>query len=287
MPSILIELRTAALGLLLVLGGCAEDRTAAAIAASAGLQAGAIDAQGFTLALYRRPGPLGPGTVDIYLEGDGTPFIEPDRVAPDPTPRHALALELMALDPGPSLYLGRPCYFGHARDEGCTPALWTDARYGPTVVQAMATALARETPGRSLRLVGYSGGGALAVLLAARLPRTAEIVTIAADLDLAAWTAWHGFSPLDQSIDPATAPPLPPSVRQWHLLAGRDEIVPPGTSERYLARNPLSRVLLWPGFTHGCCWTEIWPSLIAALQTGAEPDCAVLRCRDIPLAYQQ
>ena len=263
----------AGLAALLALSGCAgADESADAVAKRSGMAAAEASGGGFTLQLYRRGGAVEPDVLDVYLDGDGTPWAQPDRIAPDPTPRRALALELMALDPGPSLYLGRPCYFGHAHDAGCDPALWSSARYGPAVVDAMADALRLEMPDRRLRLIGYSGGGALAVLLAARLPRTIGVVTIAADLDLAGWTKARGFSPLAGSLDPADAPVLPDPVAQWHLVGGRDAIVPAGSAARYLRRVPAGRVLTWPDFDHICCWTRIWPRVAGRIRTGDSPD---------------
>jgi pimeloyl-ACP methyl ester carboxylesterase len=72
--------------------------------------------------------------------------------------------------------------------------------------------------------LGYSGGGVLAMLLAARVPETIGVVTIAANLDVQAWAAQQGGSPLIGSLDPAREPPLPAHVF--------------------------------------CCWTALWPSIL-------------------------
>jgi hypothetical protein len=275
------HLRGAVLAALLTLAGCAApDETADTVARNAGMIATEIATGGFTLRLYRREGGVEPAVLDVYLDGDGTPWIDSERIAADPTPHRALALELMALDPGPSLYLGRPCYFGHAGDAGCEPALWTSARYGPVVVGTLADALRQLAPGRKLRLIGFSGGGVLATLLATRLPQTVGVITIAADLDLASWTSARGFSPLTGSLDPADEPVLPDSIMQRHLLAGRDEVVPAGSADRYLSRVPPGSVITWPDFTHACCWKAMWPRFIATLRSGSGP-------ADIPLAYKQ
>src|SRR5262249_18582832 len=76
------------------------------------------------------------GTLHVSLDGDGTPW---SLWAPsaDPTPRNPLVLRLMALDPTPSLYLGRPCYHGLSQEPPCTEAFWTSARYSETVVSSM------------------------------------------------------------------------------------------------------------------------------------------------------
>ena len=57
-------------------------------------------------------------------------------------------------------------------------------------------------------LFGHSGGGVLAVLLAPRVPETAGLVTVAANLDIDRWADLHGYPRLHQSLNPARQPPL-------------------------------------------------------------------------------
>ena len=69
-----------------------------------------------------------------------------------------------------SILLGRPCYY--VQNNNCDPSLWTNARYSERVVDIMAYAI-RDFITRfeisSVRLIGYSGGGSLAMLLATRI----------------------------------------------------------------------------------------------------------------------
>src|SRR6185436_12059458 len=118
----------------------------------------------------------------------------------DPTPRHPLMLQLMTLDSAPSVYVGRPCYFGLANDPPCTPRDWTLDRFSPRIVDSMASVIEQLRAGRgtdAIELYGHSGGAALAVLLAARLGGVQRIVTIAGNLDVEAWTTYHGYTPLE------------------------------------------------------------------------------------------
>lgn len=215
-----------------------------------------------------------PGVVHVYIEGDGLPWETATRIAADPTPRTPLALELMALDAAPSVYLGRPCYFGLAHAPACTPRVWTAERYAQRVVVSMAAALRRMTRVRSnanVAFIGYSGGGALAVLLAESVPETRAVVTLAANLDTAAWTRRHRYTPLYGSLNPAERPMLSRRIVQLHYFGMRDENIPVSLARRYLAARPDARVRLVDKADHNCCWANNFPAMLSALRTALDP----------------
>ena len=234
------------------------------VASAAGLERGWTDGHGFRHRFYRnRAFADTDKPLHVYLEGDGLPFRTPTRVSPDPSPHNPLALRLLLRDPAPALYLGRPCYHGEAAAPGCTPMLWTNARYGEPVVASMAAALRRLAGDeRPLVLIGYSCGGALAMLLAPRLANTLRVVTIAANLDVAAWAAYHDYTPLSGSLDPARAPPLPQRIAQLHLAGANDRQVPPRLAAPVVARQSSAVLVVLPGFDHRCCWEARWPALL-------------------------
>ena len=226
-----------ALGLLL-LGGCAgpaahfSDR-----AAALGLRAALVEGDGFHHVAYRRAERAAGAAraLHIYLDGDGTPWAAGGPTA-DPTPRDPLVLRLMAMDAAPSVYLGRPCYHGRAVEPPCAPALWTDARYSEVVVASLAAAARRllEEEGRSAIVwLGYSGGGTLAVLLAARVRETVGVVTVAANLDVEGWTRLHRQSPLDASLEPGP----PAAATAGDLSAALRRRAGPGGAARHRGRG--------------------------------------------------
>ena len=249
-----------------LLAGCATPAERAdSIAAGLNFTRQILPGRGFAHIIYSSPG-LG-NALHVYLENDGTPWLARFMVSGDPTPRHPLMLELMALDPVPSLYLGRPCYFA-VQSRDCSPSVWTHDRYSETVVTSLAAVLRQyldRSTYRSVALLGHSGGGTLALLLAERIPETIAVVTLAGNLDVQAWTAFHGYTPLSGSLDPARQPPLDPRILQWHYIGGRDENVPPSLSRAYAARRPASRIMEIPEYNHQCCWREIWREILSRL----------------------
>ncbi len=202
----------------------------------------------------------------VYLEGDGTPWIRRRVPASDPTPHNPLMLELMSLDAAPSVYLGRPCYHG-VRSIACTPDMWTDKRYSEVVVASMSAALVGVSAGyQSLVLLGHSGGGTLAMLLAERQPKVRSVVTVAANLDTDNWASLHKQQGLGGSLNPATRPPLRPSIRQMHYAGAEDDNVPPQLVRDAVAQQPGATFKVFPKQDHSCCWREVWPEVLGSLK---------------------
>lgn len=236
-------------------------------AAGLGYRKVVVPGDGYSHVAYLKAGrAASDSALHVYLEGDGTPWIRKRVAAADPTPRTPLMLELMSLDPSPSLYLGRPCYHGLNRDKACTPDVWTDKRYSEAVVASMSAALDRLSPDyRALVLLGHSGGGTLAMLMAERQPKTEAVVTAAANLDTERWAELHRQQALGGSLNPARRPPLRPRIRQMHYAGGRDGNVPPALVREAIAQQQGATFREFPQQDHSCCWREVWPEMLGAL----------------------
>ncbi len=211
-----------------------------ALATAAGLQPrvfdGSLPLQGF----YRAGEPG--DTLYIFIEGDGYAWVSPSQPSRNPTPLAPLALQLAAADPASSLlYLGRP---GQYLRPAVSPRYWTSARFAPEVVQAMAEAIDvhRQTVASGpVVLVGYSGGAALAALLAQRFiddnnVEVAGLMTVAGNLDVAYWVESQGLSPLPASLDPATEARALAGLAQRHLYGTRDTQVPAAVLNSFLGQ---------------------------------------------------
>jgi pimeloyl-ACP methyl ester carboxylesterase len=249
----------------LVLAACASptavfDQSAARL----GFDRDVMTGTRFHHVVYRKDGQR-TKTLHVYLDGDGTPWID-GRAASDPTPRNALVLRLLAQDPATAAYVGRPCYDGTATDALCSQHLWTRDRYSEEVVASMAAIVSQlMTAGRyeTIAWFGHSGGGTLAVLLARRFSQTRLVVTVAGDLDTAAWAKAIAHEDLDGSLNPADGPPLAPEIRQRHYAGARDRIVPPDLMANAAAHLGAGLTVI-DTFDHVCCWERLWPAILAA-----------------------
>jgi dienelactone hydrolase len=230
-----------------------------------GFERGQVEGKAFSHVVFRNRSDQEALLLHVYLGGDGSPARALRWIPPDPTPETPVALELMSLDPNPSVFLGRPCYHGAA---GCSAAHWTVARYGEEVVASLAEAarnLGRSAGAEGLVLLGFSGGGTLSMLVAERLPEVQAVVTVAANLDVGAWVEHHDFEPFVASLDPAQRPALDPRVVQVHLAGEDDRVVPPALVRDAVADQPSARFEVLAGFDHACCWLDVWPGILAEL----------------------
>lgn len=253
----------------ILLQGCAHQSEHLDIEANKhGFSRKIVQGNEFQHMIYTHDGVRNSPILHVYLDGDGNPWIGNRLISADPTPVNPMMLKLMAIDPAPSLYLGRPCYHGFATAPSCEPALWTSARYSLRVVKSMQQALLdymAKAGYSEVVLIGHSGGGTLAMLLAERINATRAVVTIAGNLDTDAWTEHHGYSPLEESLNPAHMPPLDPEILQYHLIGKADKIVPYHVVAQVLKTQSNARVLTWEKFDHACCWHEIWQQFIHCL----------------------
>lgn len=274
-PSRLLTRLTRGCAILLLGGitaGCATpaDRYDE-IAASLGFTRQVVDGDHFQHVVFSQPASSPGGALHVYLDGDGTPWVH-NVPSADPTPRQSLVLALAASDPAEVVVVGRPCYHQRTPTLGCQPALWTSLRYGDAVLTSLARAIRAEQQQRGapeLVLIGHSGGGVLAQLVAARLPGVRAVVTIGANLDTAAWVEQRGFEPLEGSLNPASAPPLPPLLKQLHFIGANDHIVAPSSRAGFFDQHPDAVDLRIAEFGHVCCWRSVWPEWLQRALAGA------------------
>lgn len=253
--------------------GLLEDGRARAqrTIAENGFQRALVKAGSFTLysAFKGRPG--GGDRVIVYIEGDGRSWKTRYSPPTDPTPVNPVGLDLAVRETAPlTVYLARPCQYTRDRDRrGCNPRHWTTRRFAEEVVDATDRAIEHYKlllGASAIELVGYSGGGVVAALVAARRDDVVGLTTVVAPLDHSAWTAHHSITPMAGSLNPADLTSRLERIPQVHFVGGDDSVVPVTVARAYRARmdDPArTRIVIRDGYDHDCCWVRNWKNLNA------------------------
>lgn len=263
--------------LVFFLAGCVsgDSRERATLRAKkSGLNSQNLQTATFELRIWQRM--TSPGKpVRVYIEGDGYAWASRTRPSDDPTPRQPTGLMLAAADTSANvLYLARPCQFiGPPLPANCGATWWTDNRFSPQVVQAMNQALSqalRPWPNMRIELVGYSGGGAIAALIAARRNDVRSLRTVAGNLDVDYVNAVHRVSAMPDALNAIDVAPRLANLPQIHFTGSADTTVPPAAARRFqqAAGGRCVRIEQVQGMAHGSDWAAVWPSLLQQ-----QPDC--------------
>ncbi|MDM8347624.1 alpha/beta hydrolase [Pseudomonas sp. sp1636] len=198
----------------------------------------------------------------VYLEGDGRAWITATQPSLDPTPDDLLLARLALSDPRPSVYLARPCQF--VRSPGCAPQYWTQRRFSQEIVASLSEALdqlQRRHGNRDFELIGYSGGGALALLLAAARDDIAQVQTLAGNLSPRRWAQRLELEPLHGSLEPLDFAERLRALPQRHLAGSDDQVMPASVLEEYAAHLGSADCLelqRLAGVDHHAGWLERW-----------------------------
>ncbi len=210
-------------------------------------------------------------TANIYIEGDGLAWITRRRISSDPTPSRPIALQLAILDPAPNvIYIARPCQYSGMSDSTkyCTNQYWTSHRFAPEIIQSINTVLDKLKSTHDFKkfnLIGFSGGAAVAILLAASRNDIHSIRTIAGNLDHEKVSEIHHVSPLTGSLNPADVSEQINYIPQSHFTGEDDRIVTSEVSKSYLHNakdTHCIQVLELENTTHESGWTRVWGELL-------------------------
>lgn len=251
--------------------GCVsvDSRTEATrIASTAGLNSENIPTRSFVIATWGRFTPP-VNSIRVYIEGDGFAWKNRTQPSDDPTPHQPTGLKLAAADPGQNvLYLARPCQFiGPPLPATCQVNWWTNDRFSAFVIDTMNEALevfASRYPGVKLDMVGYSGGGNIAALLAARRKDVRSLRTVAGNLDVAWVNTLHNVTPMPNAISAIDRAAELRTLPQIHYSGDADKTVPVDVARRFqqVVGGNCIRVEVVSGMTHSADWAAIWPQLL-------------------------
>jgi len=255
-----------------LLAGCVSDDsriTAKDIAQHSRLSRDDIQTNPFLIATWSRiTAPV--HSLRVYIEGDGFAWKSRTQPSDDPTPRKPIGLTLAATDKNQNvLYIARPCQFiGPPLPAHCDKRVWTSDRFSPSVIDAMNDALSqfvKQYPGVKLELIGYSGGGNIAAILAERRTDVRSLRTVAGNLDVAYVNAIHHVSAMPDAVSAIDRAPALRTMPQLHFSGDADKTVTPEVAQRFhrAVGGTCSQVDIVSNMTHGSDWAAIWPQLLA------------------------
>jgi pimeloyl-ACP methyl ester carboxylesterase len=211
-------------------------------------------------------------TLVVYIEGDGKAWISRYKQSRNPTPVNPIAMRLAVKDSYPNvLYLARPCQYVAAEQvPQCQPQYWSSHRYSQLIIDdyhQILDQIRREYSIQRFELIGFSGGGMIAALLAAQRNDVSDLVTVSANLDHTRWTQHHRITPLYGSVDLSLHVEALREIPQGHLWGNKDRIVPYQVNLALLERILSAKkgyYKIYEAFDHFCCWSEQWPEIIRA-----------------------
>jgi len=248
-----------------------RQHTADIVAQAGNLVQQKIATDDFLLTTYQRFG----STVDnkqmvVYIEGDGMAWISRDQLSSNPTPMQPIALKLASIDTNTNvLYIARPCqYLWPQKMNACNSKYWSNKRGSEEVISSISQAISivkQKQNISTIRLIGYSGGGGIAALIAARRQDVDEFVSVSANLNYKLFTQIHKLSPMNGSIDPITIAKQIDSIPQIHYVGADDKIVP-----RQIALSFSDKVRVINNVSHDN-WPDKWAQILRSVNHDLSP----------------
>lgn len=255
------------------------------LAQQSGFKASAIKTKNFEItSLIKKNNQTAPiNKLVIYIEGDGRSWIKKSILSKNPTPPYALGLRLAIQDPRAQktntaiAYLARPCQFTEQKPspETCDAKYWSSDRFSEVVIANMNEAVDKIKIESGLEnqhkieLIGYSGGAAVAVLVAARRSDVEILRTVAGDLNHDMMSEYHHTTPLSHSLNPINFADKLSNIKQIHYIGTNDKIVPKSVTENFifectkqLSLSEYKPIIISVDATHQKGWENSWHLLL-------------------------
>ena len=209
-------------------------------------------------------------TLNIYIEGDGLAWISRSQVSQNPTPISQTLLKLLTLDKNIcKVYLARPCQY--VETSKCKQEYWTNKRFNKEIIESFDEALnslKTKYKNRDFNLIGYSGGGAVATLVASKRDDTKNIITIAGNLDIDKWVSIHNISKLEGSLNPTNFTSNLENIKQFHIIGNDDKIVPKEVFLSYFSKfkNKKNIEYIYTNSNHSCCFETAFKEVLNQIE---------------------
>ncbi len=229
--------------------------------------------------VYHFPDPK--GLLTVYIEGDGRSWVSRFQLSSDPTPINPVALRLAIIHteqfPKSNIaWLARPCQYQPNRgDVNCEAKYWSSHRFSQKVIDSSNAAIDQlmlKSGATKVRLIGFSGGAAVAILAAAKRDDVDSIITIAGNLDHQQVNEYHGVTPLRGSLNPKLVIGKIKHIPQVHFIGSDDEVIPAKISTDFIraqkvTKGTCAKQVVVPSVGHIDGWIMHWPILNSSLGT--------------------
>ena len=190
-----------------------------------------IQTKSFYLQTYAKISDLEREELSVYIEGDGFAWRNRHMVSKNPTPKNPMSLKMAIKDVSANvLYIARPCqYVDFKLDISCQEKFWTGSRFSKSVIDStneVVTEFVKKYKFKKVNLIGFSGGAAVAVLVAADRKDVALIKTVAGNLSHKELMKLRKVNQLEDSLDAIDVVEKVKNIQQYHFIGGKDKVVP-------------------------------------------------------------
>ena len=196
----------------------------------------------------------------IYLEGDGFSWLDKNTISSNPTPINPVALRLASIDKSNSniAYIARPCQY---ITYNCNNQYWSDKRYSLKIINNINQAISiikNNSNSKKIELIGFSGGGAIAILIASIRDDISKITTISGNLNHKLLNKYHNVSPMNNSLNPIDVALKVSHIPQIHYIGLEDKIIPLIIVQSFkkASKNKKIKIIKVKNVTHTKGWIE-------------------------------
>ncbi len=206
----------------------------------------------------------------IYFEGDGLAWITKTLVSEDPTPLNPMTFKLLLKDNSNcKVYIARVCQY--VNDSLCNKQAWTSHRFNKHIINStneVINQLKKQFKNESFSFIGYSGGAAIASLVANQRNDVTNLITIAGNLNTKLWTELKNLSPLSKSLNPVNHTDSIQTLKQYHLIGENDNIIPFEITQSYMAKfqNKHNIKYIKVNASHNCCFETYFKEIIKEIE---------------------
>ena len=187
----------------------------------------------------------------------------------NPTPRNPVGLSLAVRDYADNvMYIARPCqYVSLNKNPDCKYPYWTHKRFAPAVIDSVSAVIERgkkKAKAHNIEIIGFSGGGAVAILVSAQRRDVTGIRTVAGNLDHKVWTKYQNLDPLKGSLNAAAVAAKVSDIPQIHFVGGLDKNIERLVAESFKAKSGPGACLEIKevsGASHSKGWANLWVRL--------------------------